>query len=140
MKERYPWKKEYDIGIEEINNQHKKMLAIINRLYNESEKTNVSKEFIADIITELEDYADYHFSTEEYNFMKYDYKGAKQHILIHRQFKRKIAIFKEEYKKNNDILTEVITFTKNWLIHHILHEDMKYAPYLKTDKTNKQQD
>lgn len=136
MTEKYPWKKEYDIGIEEINNQHKKMLTIINRLYNESEKPDISKEFISSIITKLEEYADYHFSTEEYNFMKYDYKGAKQHILIHRQFKRKIAMFKEEFERDNNILNELIDFTKNWLIHHILHEDMKYAPYLKSDNNS----
>jgi hemerythrin len=136
MTEKYPWKKEYDIGIEEINNQHKKMLAIINRLYNENEKPDISNEFISSIITELEEYADYHFSTEEYNFMKYDYKGAKQHILIHRQFKRKISMFKEEFERNNNILNELIDFTKNWLIHHILHEDMKYAPYLKSDNNS----
>mgnify|MGYP000867218199 FL=1 len=63
------WKSEFSLGISEIDEQHKKILAIINKLYDLfSNKEHQDIAEIERIIKELADYAVYHFQTEEKYF------------------------------------------------------------------------
>lgn len=83
---------------------------------------------------DLKIYTIFHFTTEEKMFTKYNYKGEdfESHMNKHEQFKNKIAecmgntvISKKELAYN---LSE---YLKNWLVHHILDTDMKFALYMK---------
>jgi hemerythrin-like metal-binding protein len=61
------WSDELSVNIEEIDKQHKKLIDVINVLFNamiEGKTQNI----IDTIIDDLIDYAKYHFSTEEKYF------------------------------------------------------------------------
>ena len=100
---------------------------MLNRLYS-AFMNKEHQQQIGKIIEELEEYTDYHFSTEEKYFYRYRFPETKEHMLKHVNFTDKIKTFKEDYKQNNTSLTfQVVNFLKDWLNHHILVEDQKYV-------------
>ena len=123
----FPWKPEYSVKIQEIDEQHKKIIDMLNRLYTAFMNKEHDQQ-IGKIIEELEEYTVYHFGTEEKYFYRYGFPETKEHMLKHINFTDKIKTFKEDYKQNNSSLTfQVVNFLKDWLNHHILIEDQKYV-------------
>ena len=55
------WNEKYSVKISTIDEQHKKLVAIINELYN-SMKNGKSKEQLGKTLTDLVEYTKYHFS------------------------------------------------------------------------------
>ena len=64
MKELFEWYNKYSVNNEEIDNQHKALFNIFNRLYDYcmANEPNTTLELI---ISELVAYTKYHFSAEE---------------------------------------------------------------------------
>lgn len=60
----FPWNNNLEIGIELIDEQHKKLVQILNRLAAHLANRSHSVALNA-IFDELADYADYHFESEE---------------------------------------------------------------------------
>lgn len=129
-----PWREEFALGISEIDEQHKKILAIINNLSEIfQEKKHHEQGVIDQIIQELNDYANYHFQTEEKYFNLFSYQDAEAHIKIHNQYREKISEWRQRYEKENDpkIFFDVSEFLKNWWVWHINNTDRAYVPLLK---------
>ena len=55
------WKKEYSVNVKEIDAQHKKLIEMINELYEiiNNKNENLQKEFTR-VVGELEEYKNYH--------------------------------------------------------------------------------
>ena len=90
---------------------------------------------IGQIIGNLAKYVDEHFSREEALMETYDYPDLASHKRLHRHLTRTVyairIIFTSKPKKIDP--TKLLTFLREWLIHHILQEDTKYTPYLRGD-------
>jgi hemerythrin-like metal-binding protein len=130
-KDFFLWKPAYSVDIVEIDNQHKKIIEMLNELYsafiNKEQNQHIEK-----IIQQLEEYTIYHFGTEEKYFFLYDYKHRREHLSEHESFKSKIKYFREEFERNNSMQTfTLIKFLKEWLNNHILVEDKKYSQCFK---------
>ncbi len=129
-----PWREEFALGISEIDEQHKKILAIINNLSEIFQgKKHHEQEIINQIIQELDDYANHHFQTEEKYFDLFSYQDAEAHIKIHNQYREKIVEWRQKYEKENDpkIFFDVSEFLKNWWVWHINNTDRAYVPLFK---------
>jgi len=129
-----PWREEFALGISEIDEQHKKILAIINNLSEIFQgKKHHEQGIINQIIQELDDYANYHFQTEEKYFDLFSYQDAEAHIKIHNQYREKIVEWRQKYEKENDpkIFFDVSEFLKNWWVWHINNTDRAYVPLFK---------
>jgi len=130
-KDYFLWKPAYSVNIEEIDNQHKKIIAMLNELYAAFMQKEHNQK-IENIIKQLEEYTISHFSTEEKYFFLYDYENRQEHISEHENFKKKVKIFREEFERNKSALTfSIISFLKEWLNKHILIEDKKYSQCFK---------
>lgn len=122
------WTNEYEFGIEEIDNQHKKLVNILNELYSAFLTNQIDNSLILSIITELNKYTQYHFSTEEKIFKKVNFKDSDKHIEKHNKFITDIKKFKNSYlEKDSDLSLDLILFLKDWIIEHIQYEDAKYV-------------
>ncbi|HKL37353.1 MAG TPA: bacteriohemerythrin [Bacteroidales bacterium] len=121
------WRDSYSVKVPSIDDQHKKLIGLINNLYTKFYE-GLKKGDLETIFSELEQYAVYHFNYEE-RFMKlYGFKGFKEHQKEHESFREKI----EEYKKNldpqnNSQILDLVGFLKNWLLKHIMGTDRKYS-------------
>lgn len=121
------WTDTYSIGYSEIDNQHKKLVEMINVLYNAFSQGAVEN-VIKDILDEMIKYTDYHFKTEEKYFEKYAYSDAQEHIKQHKEFVLKVTEFYQEYNKGSETLTyEIMHFLRDWLLEHIKDSDRKYS-------------
>lgn len=118
----------YNLGIEEIDPQHQKLIGIINKLYN-AMRTSTENEQMREILKELVDYADYHFLTEEKHFEEFNYINKAEHTNSHEAYKEKIAEFSKKYDGNESAMLpfELIDFLGKWWTAHILGEDRKYV-------------
>jgi len=124
------WNESYSVGINTIDEQHKKLIGIINRLYT-SFMEKKQAEDISEIMKELADYTRYHFSNEERLFREKKYPLAAEHTKEHENFIDELYQLKTKFDSAPSVLTlKVMTFLQKWLKEHILINDKKYIPYL----------
>jgi hemerythrin len=126
----FPWKDNYSLGIEEIDNQHKKLFLLINQLYT-SFIEKKSDEVLNEILKELLDYARYHFDTEEKFLNEINYPKIKEHTAIHEDFTSKAVEFRHSFRKGSIITSSVMNFLRKWVSDHILIADRDYMNHLK---------
>ncbi len=79
------WNESMSVNIEEIDNQHKEFIGIINTLF-EAMKVAKGYEVLDDVLNKLVDYAHYHFNTEEKYFEKFEYSDSQLHKDEHKNF------------------------------------------------------
>ena len=128
--EKLQWQESYSVNNEVIDSQHKKLIQMISKMLG-SRETRVDSEIISEMLTGLTEYASMHFDTEESCMEKADYPDLKAHKEEHRQFKLKVGQFCVEVMAHNQsVPQEMLQFLSEWLVHHILHVDMQYKPFL----------
>jgi hemerythrin-like metal-binding protein len=127
----FKWKDEYSVHVEEIDNQHKKLVELIFKLFNALNE-NSAKEELGGILSELIEYAEYHFSTEEKYFKKFKYEYTDEHNKEHRNFEEKMIDLQKKHIDNEiEISFELIDFLENWLLEHLITADQKYVECFK---------
>jgi len=80
----------------------------------------------------LFDYTNMHFEREEKIMRDYAFPGLTQHAERHRSIIRRIQsrIDKFEMEQRDSDFDELLKFSGNWLISHVLKSDMEYVPYI----------
>jgi len=125
----FEWREEYSVNVDEIDQQHKKLIQMINDLHT-AMKEKKAKDVIEDVLKRMESYVEEHFNTEEKYFDKFDYPEAEEHIQEHDQFVEKVEEFIEDYMDGKMMLSmKLINFLKDWLTNHIKGTDQKYSEF-----------
>ena len=123
------WNESYNIGIGNIDTQHKKLVDIINELY-ESFVDQTTGQKLHKILKELEDYTIYHFGTEEELFKKHGYPQTEAHLAEHKGFVERIKQFNADLIDGKTSLTfQLMNYLKNWLLGHICGSDQEYVSF-----------
>ncbi len=129
MKTLFEWIPEFSVGCDTIDNQHKRLINIINRLFDAFSNAQ-ARNIINDIIDELAQYTVYHFSTEETLMQQYNFDHDKylQHKKEHQYFIQKVEEFKKRALEQDYQLTyDIFNFLQQWLKDHILYTDKLYS-------------
>ncbi|MFO7751439.1 MAG: bacteriohemerythrin [Desulfobacteraceae bacterium] len=130
------WGPKLVIGIEEIDNQHKELVSLINQLHKAMKLKQGSRQ-AGTILNRLADYTVYHFGHEEKLFETYNYPDKNQHIKTHKDLVAQVVDFKTQFEQGRASLTmDLMNFLTDWLKNHIMKTDKAYAPFLK-EKMNK---
>jgi methyl-accepting chemotaxis protein len=130
-KELITWGPGYKIGLNLIDDQHKVLVDIINRVYDAFGSHNNLK-VLKKCVKELVDYTVYHFGVEEKIFAQIGYKDSAAHNLQHQKFIERIKKFEEEVQKGRIVMSfDMVDYLKNWLVAHILKTDVKYVDEFK---------
>jgi hemerythrin len=120
------WEDIYSVGIEEFDNDHKKLIELINRLH-QAMLDKKAKEVLGEIINELVDYTIYHFNKEEAMFDAKGYSKSDEHKEKHSSLVSRVAQLKEDFESNKIALSmETLKFLQDWLMEHIVKEDKQY--------------
>lgn len=124
----FPWNKNFETSIPLIDEQHKKLVALLNQLasYLASHSTELELNSVFD---ELAAYADYHFKSEEQFWSQYlaDDDSFSKHQQTHHSFLGKVVALKNADKALDDIVSDIIRFLTHWLTFHILDSDRRMA-------------
>lgn len=126
---RLAWNNKYNVGIAEIDEEHRKLVDLIEQL-GESMENGDTKEKVSGILNELANYTIYHFTTEETLFARHSYPEASAHKSEHKGFVDKVIEFRNKFDGGSDVVSEeILGFLYKWLINHINVSDKKYAAY-----------
>ena len=124
------WNDSYLLGIPMIDNQHKNFFVILDNLETLNQKQEKSE--MHSLINELQNYVIYHFQTEEDLMVKSQSPNIDLHVMEHELFKKKVEEFHHSYYNNNvELLNEMISFMRKWLLIHIGGTDTEYADSIK---------
>jgi len=126
------WKNEFSVGVQEMDDQHKKLIGMINRLIAE-QHTLTDPKTIAELLTDMTDYAQVHFRAEEYLMAEYGYDRKSRQEEQHKAFIDKTISFYSASDLGPNILSEaLLDYLGIWLVNHILNEDMKYKDFFRS--------
>lgn len=121
------WKPEYSVHEPTLDSHHQKLFGILNTLY-ESVMNSSDVDCVPSLFDELSEYTMYHFSAEEQYMEEKGFRGIDDHISKHREFSQKIEKLKTQYRSHDlEVTRELIIVLGEWLLHHVIKEDRKYA-------------
>lgn len=131
------WSDRFSVGVPELDNQHQRLISIINRL-NGCDRTAVCGPacHFDQTLSELIDYAERHFKAEEDYMASIGFDGLLQHEDEHRVFHEKMVGFcqraadptaSQEHERE-----QLMEYLKLWLTNHILKSDMCYRDFART--------
>lgn len=130
--DRIEWKPEFSVGVAEIDEQHQKLYAIINKLQT-AHRESLDYKAILSILSQLVDYSDYHFRTEDNYMIENSYPLFISHRKEHLSYIRKTGEFIIALENDQAALSEdIFKFLCEWWQNHIINSDLKYAPYIKS--------
>lgn len=120
------WSEEFSVGVKLIDDQHKHFIEILNNL-NEC-IDNAQEEKLEGILTELVNYKNFHFQTEERYFDEFQFDGAKEHKKKHQELSDKVQAFIDrEDEPKIQIALDLQDFLDDWLLNHLADVDKKYT-------------
>jgi hemerythrin-like metal-binding protein len=126
MHEFIKWDDVYKTGNYVIDYQHKRLVRAINDVAEVSKNSELKQSLLHFVIDELFNYTKYHFSTEEALMKRMNYSQVDEHKVLHAEFVEKLKVIKDEFEtKNREIDHELLSFLKDWLMGHILEEDVQ---------------
>lgn len=128
------WTSELEIGIDVIDNQHRRIVDYINALYDAS--LTKDKQQVASVIEELIEYTLSHFAFEEELQEQAGYPFVKAHQKVHELFARRVGEFQQRFELGEDVTEPLLTLLRTWLINHIRRDDADYAQIVKQNVVN----
>lgn len=125
------WSESYSIGVAIFDDEHKKLIAIINALH-EALSASIADRDLQRISDSLLEYTLMHFRHEEMYFDDWAYPYAAAHIAEHSTLRERVFKYRRQIqeKESRELGLEMMAFLRDWLANHILVEDRKYGEFL----------
>lgn len=125
------WKSEMSVGIIMLDQQHQRLIALIDRLGEEDE----SGDGMSYVLSELDWYVREHFRDEEEMMEAAGYANLKAHRAEHRGFEDWMRSVQAAYESGGEakfyIADNVNAYLRDWWANHILIIDMAYKGKLR---------
>lgn len=118
------WDEKYSCGIEEIDDQHKKLFFFIGELEGDLRDKKYIK--LGHILNYLTQYAKGHFGFEETCMTERHCPVAAKNKKAHEGFLEAMERFKERYKTEGEsdaLAQEIHQMAEDWLVSHICNVD-----------------
>ena len=124
------WTDEMSVGVSSIDEQHKKLVNLINAL-NAAMEEGETDAVLNKIFEELLAYTDRHFQYEESLFAQTGYVDEPAHRAEHDALRKKVTDMKHRVDRGDFVLgVEVMGFLRDWLTRHIMGSDKAYSQHL----------
>jgi hemerythrin len=123
------WDEDFSVKIKSIDEQHNKLIELINNFYENIESSS-NNDNILKLIGGLKDYTQIHFATEEKYMLRHNYSDYNAHKKEHDMFVSKIRAIEEKIRQGKLVVSfEITGFLKDWLKNHIQITDKKYSSF-----------
>lgn len=121
------WQERYNLGVEIIDKEHKKLFSILNKLFDFGKQEEKSQWVCQEAIKYFRDHAIQHFADEEAYMLSVHYEGFEMHRRIHKNFReRTLPALERELELTNyseEAIDHFLSVCAGWLIGHSLIED-----------------
>ena len=129
---RIEWSERLNIGVAEIDEQHKRMIQLHNDL-EEALAGGKAHRRMPVFLAELVEYAEEHFATEEALMEQVGYEGLDVHRSEHRQFLSKIDRFRKTVMSGRARVSKpLMSFLRYWFENHVAGTDREIASVLQS--------
>jgi hemerythrin len=127
------WRDEYRIDDGTIDDEHRSLLGMANRVF-ALEDARAQLGEVTELVQALFRYIDTHFVHEEELMAEADYPGLADHIVKHRKISRRLAETIRSHQDIDSITQYIQHIMLDWVIRHILAEDMKFRLFLQRER------
>jgi hemerythrin len=129
MNQLLEWNDSLSVGIEEIDNQHKALVGLLNQLHTAIHEKHGSSACM-EILDKLVEYTRVHFTVEESLMRILGYPEYADHLEEHEKLIAQVVELQHKLKSGKaNISFELLHFLRGWLTHHIMESDKAYVPY-----------
>ncbi len=124
------WKTEYEVGLDEIDAQHRYLFDLIVELHSYAD-ASVTDRTARNLLREIDRYCYYHFNSEEILMEIYAYGNIdgqkREHFNLLQVLDKRICDFRQEGKT----VRPVSEFLLGWLLSHMQGDDTLMAKHIK---------
>lgn len=121
------WNNRYNLGVDIIDKEHKKLFGILNKLFEFGQQEEKSQWVCQEAVKYFKDHAIQHFIDEEAYMASIGYAGLDIHRRIHKNFRdTTLPALEKELNTTNyseDAVNHFLGVCAGWLIGHTLIED-----------------
>jgi methyl-accepting chemotaxis protein len=122
----YRWNSSWSVGINDMDEQHKKIFVFINDMNRAMKKKDIGE--VARVADGLIEYTKWHFAEEEKLMQKHNYAEFSHHIQFHHKLLSDAAEKKQKVVAEGlSAVPELLRFLGDWLIGHIKGNDKLYG-------------
>lgn len=126
----FVWDASYEGGVKEIDDQHRKLVDMINGLH-DAMLVGEGAQLLGTLFQDLIDYTRYHFETEERLLERAGYPGIGDQIKEHRSLTEHVLAYQKRFEEGRfKNAVETVKFLKGWLAQHILEKDIQAMQYI----------
>src|SRR4051812_3904678 len=114
----FQWTSDLALGNDAIDAEHRSLFQLAECLHR-AMLAGSGKAVLDECLKDLSDYADKHFLHEEQYMKEIHFPERKAHAAQHRDFRRKVAQFRQRYQTGEGTMTiELLQFVSHWLKRH----------------------
>ena len=127
----FEWNDAYSVNLTTVDSQHKRLFRMAADLHR-AMLAGAVQASLFQLLEDLVQYTEVHFAYEERLMQQAGYPELAAHKAQHEYLARRVREFLKDFEEGR-IATGItlLQFLKEWMQHHIMESDHKYAPYLK---------
>ncbi len=130
------WSDQMSVGNDRIDRDHRYLLCLINTI-NLALSSGEHDDMVITALDQLDFYTHDHFSREEKLMLKISYPNYSDQKTAHRMLSSQLGEIRDKIvvAQNDpdmqDLIPDLTELLRNWLLDHVLKEDMLMKPYFK---------
>lgn len=129
------WLPVYSVNLPPIDEQHKRLFDLLNRLHDEIVIKKSSYEVIGEALEELIQYTKTHFELEERFLASMQYPEIARHKAKHEALTSQVMKLQQDFAAGKiTVAAELMNLMRHWLTNHILKTDKQYAAFLRGER------
>lgn len=123
------WSNELSVGVDEIDEQHKMLVELLNQMH-EAVRERQAAQITNNILERLGEYTRVHFAVEESLMHITHCPDYAWHKVEHDQLIGQLQELREKLADGkHSISFELVHFLKVWLTKHIMESDKRYSSH-----------
>jgi hemerythrin len=125
------WRDSLSLNVPAVDQDHKRLFDLLNRV-RFLDLAGDDPQAIGDALAELLLYTQTHFRREERLMAQGEYPGLAAHAKLHRAFTERVTEIAARFRANPSScrIRDIYQVLADWLVDHVLGEDMRLKPYI----------
>jgi hemerythrin len=125
--ELFRWSDDHSVNIQAIDEQHKMLIELINRLHLAIIEHH-GKATALEVLDRLSEHTDKHFMLEERLMRLSHFPELEAHKQQHQEMINQLHLLKHRfYNENKPIAFELLYVLKKWLLQHVNESDRRFG-------------